>query len=279
MSQSGKVSDTGGAGGASTFNTDSGAAVEAGGIINILGTAPISTSGAGNTVTIADDGTIPTSFPTDSGSATPAANSLSILGTGSTSTSGAGSTVTINSQNQLELIATAVASTSATIEFTGLSSTYYLYMIVITGINSDTAAVDLEMRTSSDNGTSFDAGATDYGWTSMGSSATPGGVVTTLDTGDSTADSIIISGTDISLEFDADTNEEKYFNILLYNPSNSFFTHITSQGSGRDDSSDFMQFYTGVGMRKEAGLVDAIQFLMSAGNIDIGTFKLYGIRA
>lgn len=51
MSQAGIVSIANG-GGATQFNEDSGSAVPAAGIINILGGVGISTTGAGNTVTI-----------------------------------------------------------------------------------------------------------------------------------------------------------------------------------------------------------------------------------
>ncbi len=320
MSQSGQISDTSSELGSTTFETDSGDAVEAlgiinmvgaggtltsgagntvtitsegsdittdsgnatpsGGVINILGTAPITTSGAGNTVTVADDGTIPTSIATDSGTATPVANSISILGTGDASTSAAGSVITVDSTGQLELIATAVASASSTIEFTDLTSEFILYEIVISGVNNSTGiGVDFQMRTSSNNGSSFDAGAADYGWSMIGSTADTVGTVFEVNTGDSTSDAIEISGADGGLDFDAGTNEEKYFRISLYNPSAALFTHITHRGSGFDTSSNLVQNYTGIGMRKSAALVDAIQFLMSSGTILVGTFKLYGLRA
>ena len=96
MSQSGKVTDAAGGGGADTFETDSGTAVEVAGVINILGTAPLTTSGAGNTVTILDDGTIPTDFLTDSGSANPSSNAIAMSGGTGLNTTGAGAVVTTN---------------------------------------------------------------------------------------------------------------------------------------------------------------------------------------
>lgn len=96
MSQSGKVTDAAGGGGADTFVTDSGSAVEVAGVINILGTAPLTTSGAGNTVTIEDDGTLATTFITDSGSAVPSSNAIGMSGGTGLNTSGAGAVVTTN---------------------------------------------------------------------------------------------------------------------------------------------------------------------------------------
>lgn len=92
MSQSGKVTDAGGGGGADTFDTDSGTAVEVAGVINILGSGGTDTAGAGNTVTINSVGS---TIDTDSGSAVPSAGVINILGTAPLTTSGAGNTVTL----------------------------------------------------------------------------------------------------------------------------------------------------------------------------------------
>ncbi len=85
----------------SSFPTDSGTALPAGGILNIFGAGGTDTSGAGNTVTVSSGPTVPTSFVTDAGTATPAANILNILGGTSIDTAGAGDTVTINAGSDL----------------------------------------------------------------------------------------------------------------------------------------------------------------------------------
>ncbi len=86
---------------------------DGGGNINILGSAPIDVTGnpGTNTLTISDDGTIPTTFTEDSGTATPAANNLNIFGGTNITTSGAGSTVTINAHTGSQIVnITAVSS-------------------------------------------------------------------------------------------------------------------------------------------------------------------------
>ena len=83
----------GGGGGATDFSTDSGTAVQVGGILSIVGAGTVSTSGAGNVVTVTGSGT--TTFTCDSGSATVAANTVSIVGSGGATTSGSGSTITV----------------------------------------------------------------------------------------------------------------------------------------------------------------------------------------
>lgn len=99
-----------------TFVTDSGNAIPALNILNVLGGTGIDTSGAANNLTITFDVTevpsIPTSFAGDSGTATPALNVLTIAGGVGLTSSASGSTVTID-------LDTPVATTNGG---TGLSS-------------------------------------------------------------------------------------------------------------------------------------------------------------
>jgi len=81
---------------ATTYDTDSGTATPAGNILDIFGSAGITTSGAGNVVTISTDGSFATTYDTDSGTATPAAGILDIVGASNITTSGVGNTVNIS---------------------------------------------------------------------------------------------------------------------------------------------------------------------------------------
>lgn len=81
-----------------SFATNAGSATPAAGILNVIGTGAVSTSGAGNTVTIAFSisgiPTVATTYNADTGSATPSANAITFAGSGSIATSATGSTVT-----------------------------------------------------------------------------------------------------------------------------------------------------------------------------------------
>lgn len=81
---------------ADTFTTDSGNAIPALGVLNILGTGGTTTSGAGNTVTVTSGPTIPTTFTTDAGAATPSLNNLNVLGGTGIDTAAAADTVTVS---------------------------------------------------------------------------------------------------------------------------------------------------------------------------------------
>lgn len=94
-----------------TFQADSGSAIPALNIINLVGgTNGIDTSAAGSTVTfnfdVSEQPAIATSYPTDSGTATASSNILNILSAASDgiATSGSGDTVTITSANDLAAI-------------------------------------------------------------------------------------------------------------------------------------------------------------------------------
>lgn len=85
------------AGGLTTLYTENtGTATPMAGNLNVLGTAPITTTGSGSTITIASNGTIATSYVEDSGTAIPVLGVLNILGGTGITTSGSGNTVTIS---------------------------------------------------------------------------------------------------------------------------------------------------------------------------------------
>lgn len=81
---------------ATQYDTDSGSAVPAANVLEVLGGSGIDTSGATNVITITAAADVPTTFTCDTGSATPAANNLNVLGSGAVSTSGATDTITIS---------------------------------------------------------------------------------------------------------------------------------------------------------------------------------------
>jgi len=59
-------------------------------------------------------------------------------------------------------ISSATASASASIAFTGLSSTYVQYMVVFEDVVMSADSSYLGLRTSTNGGTSYDSGASDY---------------------------------------------------------------------------------------------------------------------
>lgn len=160
-----------------------------------------------------------------------------------------------------EFISASTASSSATISFTGLSSTYYMYMVVITNMQPVTDNTSFRMRTSTDGGSSYDSGAGNYSWS----------YVNVLGGATSTDTSIIIQP-----GLSNASNELFSATIFIYDPSSANYCRINGYTSYITFSS-VHQVSCNAGARLSAADVDAIQFSMSSGNISIGEFKLYGL--
>lgn len=186
-----------------------------------------------------------------------------------------GSTGAAGVDSKWEFISSATASASASIEFTGLSSTYFKYMIVYEGVAPATDNVYMILRTSTNNGSSYDSGASDYAFGLM--QVYIGNRVTF---GDDTASYIpVASDNGIASEnLGNASNENCCGYIEIFNPSASAYTHIIATAVFTDEASEGIHFQSG-GYRKSAADVDAVQITMSSGNISTGTFKLYGLKA
>lgn len=181
-----------------------------------------------------------------------------------------GSTAAV--QDNMILLATATASNSATINFTGLTNAYYYYKVIIENLIPATDATELWLRTSTDGGSNYDAGASDYYHYS--NSTRNGTSATFLDSDDS---KIQLIGNEGGVLLGTGTNEKLHGEITIYNPSAAaqcVFTWINTSLCSYP-----LSFYNiGRGARVAAADVDAIRFMTSSGNIASGVFKLYGIK-
>lgn len=280
-----------------SFPTDSGTATPATNALTIAGGTGISTSGSSSTATISLDTPV---VVANGGSGRSSTTAYAVICGGTGSTTAHQSIASVGSANQVltsngasslptfqnagsstqdfELIDTEVASFDSTIVFTGLSSTYYRYEVIVTDLNSSSSGVNFHMRTSTNNGISYDSGTTDYGWLSLGAYVDGTGVVE-VTSGDSSDTSMILNGINVGTDLDGDTNEQKTFHINIYNPDANTYTHVMAEYDGYDNSSNFIQGVSTKAMRKSANDVNAIQFFMTSGTIESGTFKLYGIKA
>lgn len=170
----------------------------------------------------------------------------------------------------LVFIAAASASSDATIEFTGIDSTYDEYIVRMLNVIPATHTALMYARTSTDGGSSYDSSAGNYSW--LGS-----GVDTILRVGSSTSDTQIslssstgIGGNSNMLGISGD--------LRIIRPSEATYTELEFIGSWATGVVD--NFFNGQtrGHRKSAADVDAIQILASSGNIASGLFALYGVK-
>jgi hypothetical protein len=166
------------------------------------------------------------------------------------------------------VIVSSTASNDASIEFTLDNSKYSSYQIVLDSLLPATDGVELFMRFSSDGGSTFDSGAGNYRYASRW--------VATNGTVGSTSSE---SATAINLTNTVGTSAgETGVNGKL---------DLISSGEGRPSvrwqlsrtsSSNLLVYQNGGAERTATVEVDAIQFLMSTGNIASGKIYLYGLK-
>lgn len=169
----------------------------------------------------------------------------------------------------ITLIATASASSSASIDFTDLSSTYSSYIIVIANLIPATDATNLYIRTSTNNGSSYDAGASDYRY-AVGFVSEAAAASQTGSTGAAQIDGFGQIGNA--------ANEYCTGVVQLFKPSAAVQCKLSWYGQ-KVNAAGSLNTVTGAGQRNTAADVDAIRFIMSSGNITSGDFYLYGLVA
>lgn len=154
------------------------------------------------------------------------------------------------------------ASASATIEFTDIDSTYDHYILDCINVRPATDVVELWLRLSDDNGSTFKAGASDYSF------GVAGGAFTTTTQ---------LRLSNISTSALGNAADEFYnASVNIWAPAGSGKTHLTAT-YGYTRSTDQAQVDHFMGKYNTAVATDAIQILMSSGNIAEGTFNLYGV--
>jgi hypothetical protein len=175
-----------------------------------------------------------------------------------------------------DLLDLKTANNNATIDFvlTKWLQLYDRFEIELEDVQASTNNVQFWLRTSSNGGSSYDTGASDYKWVlnriQFLGNVTDGGA----------------SDNQIVLLVNSDTQglsnvlgETASGKVTLHNPRLSApckvvwqITHIP------DNTSSHLDMTSGSGLRTATADVDAVRLLLSSGNIAFGTFRLYGIR-
>lgn len=206
-------------------------------------------------------------------------NPLQSIGTGTSGqfykSNGNASLGTWTNQNQLSgkiLISTQTVSNVASIDIINLSSSYCKYEIILSGITPATANASLRILTSSNNGSSYDSGASNYAYqyTANGDTGTAG-----TNGGGNSAGATFIQMCE-GLTNTANAND---FEVILINPNiASNANGFMWQGRTLNNSSVFRS-NRGQGARLASSVVNAFQFKFSSGNIASAVMKLYGYIA
>lgn len=168
-------------------------------------------------------------------------------------------------------LAAADASNDATIDFTAFDgATYDAYLFVLSNVVPATDAVNLNMRTSTDGGSSYDSGTSAYSWHNASGPHDNVGNTPIWD-GDG-------SDSEITIATDVGSGASEYgvtATIWVNGAHLAAYTHV--HWNGHFDNGACFSLW-GSGRRLSAADVDAVRFLFSSGNIESGTITMYGMR-
>ena len=177
-------------------------------------------------------------------------------------------------------IKTLTASSSATLSFVNgssdvvLDSTYPIYVFKFINIHAATDAADFLVNFSADTGSNYNVTKTTtffHAYHDEADNNTALGYDTSPDLAQSTAFQVIHQGVG-----NGNDNSSAGF-LHLYDPSNTTFVKHFMIESNRLSSGGFcVRTFIG-GYFNTTSAIDAVQFKMSSGNVDSGTFKLYGV--
>ena len=173
----------------------------------------------------------------------------------------------------MSFINTTDISDAATYNFTATSaSSYDGYGLFLQNVTPATDDVQVFFRTSTDGGSSYDAGASDYDWFSQNYGSYQN------DLADNQIELVGDAGSS-PYRVGSDTNENGVSGwIWVMGPHLTKYTMIDWHLAIRPAHAGYpLIIMHGVGSRLSAAAVDAFQSLFSSGNIESGTITVYGL--
>ena len=181
----------------------------------------------------------------------------------------------------MTLIKEQTASSSSTISFVHgtsdvvLDGTYPIYLFKFINIHPATNRVKFTFQGNAAGGSGYNETMTTT-WFQAYHNEADGNTSLSYITGEDQAQGTAFQSLCEDLGND---NDQSYCGKLwLYNPSSTVFVkHFMAKGS-ESYSTDFINNHYVAGYFNTTSAIDEIQFKMTSGNIDAGTFKLYGIK-
>jgi hypothetical protein len=229
--------------------------------------------GAG-TVLTASDATLTVTDVTTNNASTTAHGFLKKLSNTSTDfMNGQGNWATpAGTSGAMILLSTQTASASATLDFTSLiTSTYSTYIFEFDDIRPATDSVTFGIRTSTNNGSSYDSAATDYAYMQFNQALADS--ITTAET----VDGQFAGTASLTSNVGNGAAEGLSGRLILRSPLGTARTKGGSFDIIYHDPSTIPTGVRGWWQRRATADIDAVQFLMSTGNITSGKIRMYGI--
>jgi hypothetical protein len=183
----------------------------------------------------------------------------------------AGATAPAWTSGSRVLLASKTASNSTALAFTEFNNAVYRwYEFELTHLIPATDGAFFLMRTSTNGGSSYDSGASDYAYGMAGTDSTS----TTTDASNANA-SIILTHSTLGVGNAANEYGVSGF-VKVMDPAATAYTEIQHTINFWKDNGTQARI-SGGGARLAAADVDAVQFRFSTGNITSGTIRMYGI--
>ena len=175
---------------------------------------------------------------------------------------------------KMVLLQTQTASSSSSVNFTSnIDSTYPIYLFKFINIHPANNST-LRMNGSIDGGSNYNVSKT-------GTAVEIYNEINDASRGAQYRSDVDIHGTGdftISTTIGNQNDESGSGHMYLFKPSDTtFVTHFLSRVQGHHGSDYSIEFSNG-GFFNTNSAINAIKFVMSSGNIDSGTIKLYGIK-
>ena len=179
-------------------------------------------------------------------------------------------------QGKMTLISTQTASSSASIEFTsGIDSTYPIYRFEFISIHPQNDNQDFQFNMSTDSGSNYNVTKTSSVFEAYQNEANTQGAIgyaSSYDLAQSTSNQSVMNA--VGNDNDKGSNGS----LLIFNPSSdTFVKHYLYAGNHITGGNSSVNWFVG-GYGNTSSSINALKFMMSSGNIDSGTIKLYGIK-
>ena len=176
----------------------------------------------------------------------------------------------------MTLLETQTASSSSTISFTSnIDSTYKEYVFKFYDIHVATDDVDFKFQGSIDGGSNYNVSITSTWFEAYhdeGDTGTSLAYNTSRDQANGTSLQFINN------KLGNDNDQSSCGELIIFAPSNTTFVKHFLIKTIRISENNFQAQQYCSGYFNSTSAINAIVFQMSSGNIDAGTFKLYGIK-
>ena len=172
-------------------------------------------------------------------------------------------------------LATLTASSSATLDFTSnIDSTYNIYKFRFIDIHPQTANYEFDFQGTTD-GTNYNISMTTTTFAAFHDEASSSPALSYASGRDQA------NGTSfqaLSHDIKADSDSSLSGELFLFDPSSTTSVKHFLSRINNYQTSDYSQDIYVSGYFNTTSAIDAIQFKMGSGNIDLGTIEMYGIN-